>query len=78
MGQSSGIPGTYISVCFGRGGKLRHELYVDTGDGAENDALFEDLLKHRETLESAYGRPSTFSAFRTRGVVESPITEQAM
>ena len=37
VGQGSGIPGTYISVCFGRGGKLRHELYIDTEDTKENE-----------------------------------------
>jgi hypothetical protein len=60
VGQSSGTPGTYISVCFGRGGKLRHELYIDTGGAAENEALFEDLRRHREELETAYGRPLDF------------------
>lgn len=60
VGQTSGIPGTYISVCFGRGGKLRHELYIDTGDAAENDALFDDFLSKRQALESAYGRPLDF------------------
>jgi hypothetical protein len=47
-------------VCFGRGGKLRHELYIDSGEARENDALFEDLLSHRERLETAYGRPLDF------------------
>lgn len=60
IGQRSGIPGTYISVCFGRGGKLRHELYIDTEDAAENDALFENFLNGREALEGAYGRRLDF------------------
>ena len=60
VGQSSGIPGTYISVCFGRGGKLRHELYIDTGDAKENEAIYEDLLGHQQELETAYGRRLDF------------------
>jgi hypothetical protein len=58
--QRSGIPGTNISICFGRGGKLRHELYIDTKDAIENDALFEDLRRRRHTLEAAYGRSLDF------------------
>ena len=60
IGQPSGIPGTYISVCFGRGGKLRHELHIDTGEAKENEAIFEDVLRQREELETAYGRSLDF------------------
>ena len=66
IGQRSGIPGTYISVCFGRGGRLRHELYIDTEDAAENDALFEDFLNRREVLEGAYGRRLDFQKLPNR------------
>jgi hypothetical protein len=60
VGQSSGIPGTKIFVCFGRGGRLRHELYIDTRDAKENEALYEDLRGHCEELETAYGRRLDF------------------
>ncbi len=36
---------------------MRHELYIDTGNGEENEALFEHLLGQRDQFEAAYGRP---------------------
>lgn len=60
IGQSSGIPGTYISVCFGRGGTLRHEFYIDTEDAVENYAVFEDFLARRDEIEAKYGRQLDF------------------
>ena len=78
VGQSSGIPGTYISVCFGLGGRLRHELYLDASEAADNDALFEDLLGHREALEAAYGRSLDFQRLPSKPVVESQITDRVM
>lgn len=66
VGQRSGIPGTYISVCFGRDGTLRHELYIDTGNAADNDALFEDFLSRREAMEEAYGHSLDFQPLPDR------------
>ena len=32
-------------------------MYIDTGNGEENEALFEHLLGQRDQFEAAYGRP---------------------
>lgn len=66
MSQPSGVPGTFISVCFGAGGKLRHELYIDAGDAAQNEEVFEDLLSRRNVLEEAYGRRLDFQRLEGR------------
>lgn len=57
MGFTSGIKGIQITPAFTIGKRLRHEIYIDTGDGDRNDEIFEHLLAQRETLEKAYGRP---------------------
>jgi len=64
--QRSGIPGTNISVCFGRGGKLRHELYIDSTDAIENDSLFEDFRSRRQAMEAAYGSQLDFQQLPTK------------
>ena len=37
--------------------RLRHELYIDTGDGEENTAIYEQLEAQREAIEALYGGP---------------------
>ena len=66
MSQPSGIPGTYISVCFGAGGKLRHELYIDNGDRQQNEELLDYHLERREALEAAYGSELDFQRLEGR------------
>ena len=60
MGFRSPIAGTQIIPAFAAGGRLRHELYVDTGDADANIELFQRLLRDRTVIESAYGRPLEF------------------
>lgn len=66
MSQPSGISGTYISVCFGAGGKLRHELYIDNGDREQNEELLDYYLERRAALESAYGLELDFQRLEGR------------
>ena len=54
--------GTQINHSFAQGGRLRHELYIDRGDGEANLALFEFLRDRRETIEAAYGQPLEFDS----------------
>lgn len=62
----SGIPGSYLAASFARGARLRHELYIDSGDEEQNLALLRALENQRETLESVYGRPLTFEELPDR------------
>lgn len=57
MDAPSKIRGTHFASVFGRGDRLRSELYVDTGDADETMELFSDLLAHREPIEAAFGGP---------------------
>jgi hypothetical protein len=51
-----------ISFCFGQGGRLRVELYVDASEPAEVVTLYETLLAHMEEVETAYGGPLSWEA----------------
>src|SRR5690625_2887012 len=66
MDAPSKLRGTHLSSVFGRGDRLRAELYIDTGDGAETLELFEDLLAHREQLEAAFGGPLVWDELEGR------------
>lgn len=62
MGFPSPIKGTRIRPSFAQGGRLRHEIYIDTGDRARNEDIFECLLRQRDLLEAEYGRPLQWEA----------------
>jgi len=66
MSQPSPIPGTQINPCFVSKGRIRHELYIDTGDAEQNTALFEQFETQREAFEAAYGRALTFEPLPDR------------
>ena len=42
---------------FARGGRLRHAIYINTGDKSENEGIFEHLSQQQESFETEYGRP---------------------
>lgn len=48
-GRAGGIG---YGFCFGRGHKVRTELYIDTGDGQFNMSLFEALNSERAEIEA--------------------------
>jgi hypothetical protein len=58
--------GTLISSSFAQGDRLRHELYIDTGDGDRNDELFESLRDQQLQIEDVYGRPLKWEELPTR------------
>ena len=60
MSQPIPVSGAWISVGFAQGGRLRHELYIDSGDADRNTELFEDLKSQADALQQAYGRELTF------------------
>lgn len=57
MSMRSPIKGASFANSFSTGGRLRHELYIDTGDASTTDAIYDGLLARKEELEKAYGRP---------------------
>lgn len=49
------VRGTVFGLSFAQGGRLRAELYIDSGDAAKNTNTFRSLEGHRDSIESAYG-----------------------
>jgi len=54
--MKSPMKGCRISVSFAQNERLRHELYIDSGDGDENLRIFEQLRARQDAIEAAYGR----------------------
>ncbi len=52
---ASGCTGISYGFSFARGGRLRAEVYLDTGDGDENGRLFDLLEAERGAIEAAFG-----------------------
>jgi len=62
MDFPSPLRGTRLNPSFAQGARLRHEIYIDTGDKARNDVIFEHLSGVRERFEAEYGRPLQWEA----------------
>jgi hypothetical protein len=58
----SRVPGASLNFSFARSGRLRNELYIDSGDQDENDRVFLTLREQRAVLEQAFGCPLEFEA----------------
>jgi hypothetical protein len=43
------------STSFSQGGRVRVEVYIDTGDKLRNEAIFDELHSKKEAIEAAYG-----------------------
>lgn len=64
--MKSPIKGCRVSQSFAQGDRLRHELYIDTGDSDRNLEIFGKLRGQQAELEHAYGRPLTWEELPTR------------
>lgn len=64
--MSAPIKGCGFSSSFSQGDRLRHELYIDTGDGDRNLELFEYLRDRKDQIETAYGRALSWEELPTR------------
>jgi hypothetical protein len=53
--MKSPIKGCRISCSFAQGERLRHELYIDSGDAVRNSELFELLRAQQGDMEAVYG-----------------------
>jgi hypothetical protein len=55
--MSSPLKGaTSFAACFGQGGKLRSELYIDDEDPEKAAALYRSLFAAKEIIDGAYGK----------------------
>lgn len=62
MGFVGPFRGTQLIPSFAAGKRLRHELYIDCGDGDLNTAVFNALLARRQQIEATYGSELDFDA----------------
>jgi hypothetical protein len=51
---------------FPAGGRLRHELYIDSGDASRNIQIFLALRQQQAAIEQAYGRPLEWEELPSR------------
>jgi Domain of unknown function (DUF4268) len=54
------------STSFAQGGRVRVELYIDTGDKTYNEQLFDCLESKRAAIETAFGGPLTWERLDAR------------
>jgi hypothetical protein len=64
--MKSPIRGCRFSQSFAQGNRLRHELYIDTGDGDHNLEIFESLRRQQAAIEQAYGCPLAWEELPNR------------
>ncbi len=62
LSMSAPLRGAFLSSSFAQGKRLRHEIYIDTGDRTQNDEIFARLLQQKDKFEAAYGRPLEWEA----------------
>jgi len=58
--------GAHYSVSFANRGRLRSELYIDTGNADENAALLAKLETKRDAIEGAFGGSLTWESLPGR------------
>lgn len=61
-GTRLNVKGTRLNVSFAHGRRLRSEIYIDTGDPASSEAIFDHLLRQKDSFEAAYGRSLQWEA----------------
>lgn len=49
-----------LSCSFAAGGKIRHELYIDAQTAELSTSRYEALVRQKDAMETAYGRPLTW------------------
>lgn len=60
------VPEAVFSLSFTGDGRLRHELYIDSGDEGASTAAYACLEHERERLEAGYGRSLEFEPMPER------------
>jgi hypothetical protein len=56
----SGYTGVSFNPVFGKGGKVRSEVYIDLGDADRNKAFFDFLKAREEKINAGIGSPLIF------------------
>lgn len=54
------------STTFAQGGKVRAEIYIDMGDKAKNEALFDLLLARQDEIQREFGGPLAWERLDTK------------
>ena len=54
------------STSFAQGGRVRVEIYIDTGDKLRNEGIFDELFAQKEAIESAYGSALEWEKLETK------------
>ena len=54
------------STSFSQGGRVRAEIYIDTGDKLRNEAIFDELYTQKEAVEAAYGSALEWEKLETK------------
>ncbi|WP_239015541.1 DUF4268 domain-containing protein [Archangium violaceum] len=63
---SSGTRGFTYGMSFAQSGELRAEVYIDLGDRATNEHVFDKLESQKEALEKEFGEPLRWERLDTR------------
>jgi len=50
------VRGISWSFSFGKGGRARAEIYIDTQDAERNEEILDELLRDRAAIEKDYGQ----------------------
>lgn len=62
----TGVSGIQFGTVFRGNNRVSAEVYIDTGDGDANIAMFEALKQDQEAIESAIGEPMDWQALPER------------
>jgi len=64
MNMRSPVRGTALVPSFAANARLRSEIYIDTGDGSENEQIFDKLAAQKAEFEAAYGGPLSWEPLK--------------
>lgn len=59
---ATGTSGFTYGMSFAQSRQLRSEVYIDTGDGAQNTAAFETLQASKDAIQKEFGEPLHWEA----------------
>jgi hypothetical protein len=62
----SGAKGFTYAVVYPRDGRVRAEIYIDLGNGAQNVAKFQAFYAARSELEKEFGEPLSWERLDSR------------
>jgi len=65
MSTSAGVSGLTIGYVIARHNS-RVELYIDRGDVTANKKIFDELLSHKDEIESVFGGPLSWQRLDTK------------